>query len=486
MQLRPYQSGLITSIREALGRHRRVLVQAPTGSGKTVVFSYIAAGLQTKGRRALVGSHRQQIDDQNSRSFSEWDIPHGRVRSGVPMTDDDIQVGMIQTIVNRLDKMATPDLIIVDEAHHSPAGQWAKVLAAYPHAFLLGFTATPQRLDGKGLDGQYDELVRGPSTYDLIKDGWLADYDAYTSPLRIDLSEIKTRAGEYKTEEQAEAMTKHIVIEEVVDHYDHHLNGAPTVVFCSTVKHAETQRDAYLARGWRAAVIEGRSKTDDRREMIDALATGKLNVLLSCEVISEGFDVPVIQGVQMLRKTKSLSLYLQQVGRALRPKADGSKAIILDHVANTIEHGLPDMPRQWKLEGNAKGVEDSPTTCKECFRLWMTPADVADCPRPDCPVGAQHEEAEAQKTWEDAESARLTKIEDSERALRNSLARMSWREFVTLIRDAPINEALRLARMRLTKAGKPYRAAWVYRVRNEEGPETWNRSRSRATYGGDD
>ena len=141
--------------------------------------------------------------------------------------------------------------------------------------------------------------------------------------------------------------------------------------------------------------------------MIEALATGGLNVLLSCEVISEGFDVPVIQGIQMLRKTKSLSLYLQQVGRALRPKADGSKAIILDHVANTLEHGLPDAPRVWKLEGQARGSEDSPITCKECFRLFFKAADIADCTNAGCPAAQQKEAAEQQKAWDDAESARL-------------------------------------------------------------------------------
>jgi len=467
---------------ELLGPDRLFLLGDFTVTHNTVIFSYIAAGLQRKQRRALVGSHRQQIDDQNHASFDAWGIPHGRVRSHLPMTDADISVGMIQTIANRLDALGRRDLIVIDEAHHSPAGQWAKVLDHFSEAYLLGFTATPQRLDGKGLDSQYDELILGPTTYDLIKAGYLADYEAFASPLRADLTNLHVRAGEYRAEDVADAMTKHIVLEEVVDHYEAHLRGAPTVTFCATVAHAEAQAAAYRARGWRAEVIEGRSKTEERHRMIEALATGGLNVLLSCEVISEGFDVPVIQGIQMLRKTKSLSLYLQQVGRALRPKADGSKAIILDHVANTLEHGLPDAPRVWKLEGQARGSEDSPITCKECFRLFFKAADIADCTNAGCPAAQQKEAAEQQKAWDDAESARLKKISDEERELRNSINTMHYLDFVKLIQSVPIDEALRLARLRLTKKGKPFSSRWVYYTRQEPPPEQWSRrSRTRWT-----
>jgi len=481
MKLRDYQERLVSDVRSAFRRNRRVLMQLPTGGGKTCCFSYIAAGLQRKNKRALVISHRHQIDTQNSQEFEKWGVSHGRVRSGLPMTPSPIQVGMVGTIVNRLDQLDPPDLLIVDEAHHSPAGQWAKILGAFPKAFVLGVTATPQRLDGKGLDSQYDELVLGPTTYDLIKQGYLADYRAFASPLRVDLSNLKTRAGEYRTEEQAEAMTRHIVMSEVVDHYEEHLAGAPTVVFCSTVAHAQAQCAEYRSRGWRADVIEGRSKEDDRRRMIDDLANGRLHVLLSCEVISEGFDVPVIQGVQALRKTKSLSLYLQQVGRALRPKADGSKAIILDHVANTLEHGLPDAPRAWTLEGHAKGGEESPIRCNECFRMFFKKSDIADCQNPACPAIAQKEAAEQEAADAAAESARLTELSEKERELRNNLNTMHYMDFVDLIRKAPIDEALRLARMRLTKKGKPFKAGWVYRIRDEPSPGMWGR-KPRRTY----
>ena len=481
MKLRPYQERLVSQIREALGRNRRVLVQSPTGSGKTVMFTYIAAGLQRKSKRALIGSHRQQIDDQNSASLAAWSIPHGRVRAHLPTLPADIHVGMIQTIVNRLDKIGPRDLIIIDEAHHSPAGQWAKVLDYHAFAYLLGFTATPQRLDGKGLDSQYDELIIGPSTSELIEAGYLADYRAFSSPLRADLSSLKVRAGEYRAEEVADAMTKHIVLSEVVDHYEEHLRGAPTVAFCATVAHAEAQAAEYRARGWRAEVIEGKSKTEERHRMIEALATGQVHILLSCEVISEGFDVPVIQGIQMLRKTKSLSLYLQQVGRALRPKADGSKAIILDHVNNTMEHGLPDAPRQWSLKGHTKGGEDAPITCKECFRLFFKKSDVADCDNGRCPALKQHEAAEQQKIWEEAESARLRELSEQERETRNRVSTMGYIEFVELIQSLPQHEALKIARFRMTKAGRPYSAGWVYRIRDEPRPDAWSRSRRSAT-----
>lgn len=388
--LRPYQVTDVTRIRAGLREHRRVLYQLPTGGGKTVTFAYITQSAEAKGNGVLITAHREKIVKQISGALSEMGVRHGLIMSGHTMTDNLVQVGMVQTVARRLTRIRPPKLMIVDEAHHGVAGQWRAVADAFPLAKHLLVTATPERLDGKPLGDVADTLIVGPPMADLIGSGFLADY-RYLEPPEIDLSAVHMRAGDYAVDELASVMDRATIHGDVVAHYRRYLNGAPAIAFCVTVEHAEHVAEEFRAQGFRAASIHGKTPDHIQDQLFKDLARGMLNVLTSCELISEGVDVPAVAGAILLRPTKSLTMYLQQVGRALRLKPDGSKAIILDHVGNRRRHGMPDEPREWSLTGKVPREAASLRRCPKCFDV-LRPGRGPSCGLADlCPMLAPAE-----------------------------------------------------------------------------------------------
>lgn len=382
-QLRDYQQSAIAGVRRAFGGRRRVLFVLPTGGGKTVVFSWIAHKAGLRGKRILIVAHRREIIEQISRALASMDVPHGLVIPDTEMTDDQVQVAMIQTAARRLDKLAVPDLLIVDEAHHAVAGSWQKLTDWLPDdSLILGVTATPQRLDGKGLGDAFDVIVEGPQTADLIAAGHLSRFDYFAPPPKVDLSAVRTRMGDYAVDALATAMDRPTVTGDAVQHYAKFLAGRPAIAFCVSVDHATHVAESFRSSGWQAASVDGSMRQDDRRARIEALGSGGLNVLTSCELISEGVDVPVVAGAILLRPTQSLAMYLQQIGRCLRLKPDGGNAIILDHVGNMGRHGLPDQRRTWSLAGRQAGAAPI-RTCPTCYAVFPIGA------RPECMLGSE-------------------------------------------------------------------------------------------------
>lgn len=368
--LRGYQVAAVEAIRELFRDVKRVLYVLPTGGGKTVTFSYIVRQCRQKGRRVVVVAHRIEIVRQISRALTRQGVAHGIIAPGYAPTDDAVQVAMVQTLVNRLDTLPEPDLLVIDEAHHTVAGSWQTVTAAWRNALQLGVTATPERLDGRGLGVAFDEIVLGPSARALIDMGSLADFTYLAPPNEtLDLSGVHTRGGDYAADELAQALERSTIVGDAVQHYAEHLGGKPAIAFCISVAHAEHVAERFRAAGWRAASIDGGMGKLERDGILADLEHGRLDVLTSCDLVSEGFDVPAVQGALLLRPTKSLALFLQQVGRALRPKADGSKAVILDHVGNCHRHGLPDWDREWTLHGKIKRDKNpAVTVCELCFK----------------------------------------------------------------------------------------------------------------------
>lgn len=383
--LRPYQETAVAAIRAAFGGgRRRVLFVLPTGGGKTVIFSHIVAGAVGKGRRALIVAHRREIVRQISRSLGDLGVRHGMIAPGHTMTADPVQVGMIQTIARRLDEVTPPNLLIVDEAHHVVAGSWRKATVRFKPfgTKTLGVTATPERLDGRGLGEDFDVLVEGPQTHDLIALGNLASFTYLAPPAAADLTAVRTRMGDYAVDDLAKVMDRATVTGDAVGHYREHLAGRPAIAFCVTVDHARHVAEQFRSAGIRAACVDGSMEASARTRLIADLGCGSLDVLTSCELISEGVDVPVVAGAILLRPTKSLALFLQQIGRCLRPKPDGARAVILDHVGNVHRHGLPDAPRSWSLDSRKKRATPiSPVrVCNVCFGTFAAGM------KPDCDV----------------------------------------------------------------------------------------------------
>ncbi|CAJ0866494.1 hypothetical protein AMST5_01865 [freshwater sediment metagenome] len=353
--LRPYQERLDADIRCAFrSGARRVLAVSPTGSGKTVLFSAITAGAVRKGTRALLLGHRVEIVDQIAGAIARHGIPHGLIAPGTSPTEDPIQIASICTLARRLDHWRDQfDLVVCDEAHHAVSDSWKRVLAAFPTARILGTTATPERLDGRGLGDQFDHMALGPSVAELIAAGFLSPFTIFAPPQAPDLRGVRTRGGDYATEDLARAMGG-VVVSSAVQEYQRLCPGVPAVVFCATIAHSMAVAAAFNAAGVPAAHVDGETPAEERRAAIAALATSELKVLCNVSLFGEGVDVPAIGAAILLRPTQSLALYLQQVGRALRPAPGKDKAIILDFAGNTARHGLPDEPRDWSLNSVAR------------------------------------------------------------------------------------------------------------------------------------
>jgi superfamily II DNA or RNA helicase len=389
--LRPYQEAAIQGLRDAFaaGYHSPLLV-LPTGGGKTVTFSFMASRLAANGKQLAILVHRDELVDQVSETLARFDVPHGYIAAGrLYDKRHRVHVASVQTLARRMDRVAVPDYVICDEAHHCiGASTWGKVVAewrrANPALRLIGVTATPERLSGEGLGEVFDEMVLGPSTRELIDLGALAEYRLFAPSQQLDLSGVKSRMGDFIRGEVAAKVDKPAIIGSAVGEYRAKLNGAPAVAFCVSIEHAEHVAEQFCAQGFRAAKLDGTMDRGVRRELVRDFGRGVIQVLTSVDVISEGFDVPGIVGAILLRPTQSLGLYLQQVGRALRTAPGKEAAILLDHVGNSARHGLPDDPREWSLLGRgarkAKGKAEDDVAIRQCPSCFaISPAAAAKC-----------------------------------------------------------------------------------------------------------
>lgn len=372
MILRPYQSTDLERIRgEYASRHRAVLYVAPTGSGKTVLFAAVSHGAAEKGKRVLVICHRVELVDQIVAALEAEGMTPSVIAAGYPKRAWQVSVAMIQTLVRRLDTIPAPDLIVVDEAHHSTAATYAKVLAKWPAARVLGVTATPRRPSGDGLGTVYQSMIVGPSTAELTGMGYLAPARIFAPPT-VDIAGLHIRAGEYVQTEVAERVGKPSVTGSAVEHYRKLAYGKRAVCFCYSIDHSKSMAVAFRDAGIDALHLDGVMSRDIRHDVVKDFRQDRIKVLCSVDVVSEGFDVPDIECGILLRPTASEIIHLQQIGRCLRTSPGKSEAIILDHVGNTAMHGLPTEDRQWSLDGAVQKrgklkPSVSVKVCPSCF-----------------------------------------------------------------------------------------------------------------------
>jgi superfamily II DNA or RNA helicase len=375
MELFEDQQRVMEQIRQAYREGARApLLVAPTGFGKTVVFSAIAKGVVARGRRVMILVHRQELVQQVSDTLKEFGVRHGIIAQQYPRNAAlAVQVASVFTVVRRLAQTPVPDLIVVDEAHHAILrSTWSKVLAAFARARVLGVTATPTRLSGEGLGDIFDRLVVGPTVQVLIDSGRLCRVRVYAPPT-IDTTGIHTQMGDFKRSELSEAVDKPKVTGDAIEHYQKITPGLRAAVFCVSVEHASHMAAAARAAGITAVTIDGKMDRGVRREIVRDFKDGKINWLVSCDLISEGFDCPGIDVGISLRPTQSTGLWLQQCGRVLRAAPGKTHATILDHAGNSLLHGLPTEERHWTLDGTTKAsgraqdAAPSVRVCAKCF-----------------------------------------------------------------------------------------------------------------------
>lgn len=385
MQLRDYQLDLLDRTRRSLASHRRTLMVCPTGGGKTVMFCYMAQRAVARGGRVVILVHRDELIDQVASTLHKFNVPCTFVAPGRKYRHSiPVVVASVFTLKNRLDVVHSPTLVIVDEAHHATTkSSWGRVLNTWAASKVVGVTATPQRLSGEGLNELFDDMVVGPTTADLIEGGHLSSYE-YFCPSEVDLSGVGFAMGDFNKHDIDTMMNKPGITGSAVEHYRKLADGKRAVIFCVSLKHCAAVRDQYLAAGYRAEIIDGTMDKAARRSLVQRFASGGLDQLVSCEVVSEGFDLPAIEVVQMLRPTASTSLCLQQWGRGLRTFAGKTHAIILDHVGNCRRHMFPDSDREWTLEGKKRKKKDAEQKipirlCPVCFRALPGGTPVCGC-----------------------------------------------------------------------------------------------------------
>ncbi len=405
----------MSAIRQSFVAGKRApLAVLPTGGGKTACFSFITMSAEKLGKKIFILVHRKELLVQASGSLDRLGVPHGVIHPAFNMSMNQSQIASVQTLAKRVHKFEPPNLIIIDEAHHATAMTYRNILKAFPKAHVLGVTATPCRTDGKGLGlddgGIFDDLIEGPSIGWLISEGYLTKPKLFAPPVGLDFQGVKKRMGDYDPKDLAKRFNKPTITGDVIEHYYAHCKGMPAVTFCYSIEHTKQIADAFNSAGVRAAHVDGGMKDDDRKNALDGLASGNLDMVTSKDLIGEGVDIPICSAALLLRPTYSKALYLQQCGRVLRPVyapgydlstrqgrlaaiANGPKpyAVILDFVGNVLHHGFPDDDQEWTLKGEMRGKKSKSENgilvrieqCEKCYftyEVHEAKAITAGCP----------------------------------------------------------------------------------------------------------
>jgi superfamily II DNA or RNA helicase len=360
-QLRDYQSDLLDRIDKAwFAGSRSILAQLPTGGGKTIVFSTVVHHASKNGLKCLILAHREELIKQAADKIEIiTNDPVGIIKAGYPTNyDRDIQVASVQSLTRRLNQCPQFDLIVVDEAHHSTSRTYRTILDRYPNARVLGVTATPIRLDGKGFRGIFDELIYGVTVSELIESGSLSQYKYIASERSMSVEGVGKRQGDFKTEDVARANPVAGLAGDVVKSYRDYLHGKQAVIFCINVEHSIAIAAHFRAAGIIAHHLDGKSDSRERSDVMTRFRDRQIQVLTNCALFDEGLDIPSLDGVILARPTQSLSRFLQMVGRALRPCEGKDRAIVIDLAGNYERLGMPDDLRVWTLDGVEKKQRD--------------------------------------------------------------------------------------------------------------------------------
>jgi DNA repair protein RadD len=384
------------------------VITLTTGTGKGTVEAHLSVWLEGHGKYVVVTVPREEIAKDQARRIKKAGGDPGIIAPWAPFEPHKrIQVAMAPTLTKRWKRLPVPDIVLVDECHHAPADGYLSFLNGWPSARRLGFTATLWRLDGQGFQDIFDTHIPGPPSSWFVEQGYLTDID-FWAPFVPDLRGVSSAGGDYDQEALEKALERSKVFGSAVNSFKRYVRpGGTAVAFCCSKRHAEMAAAAFNAAGITAEVLLGEDQGAVRQAKLARLDSGETQVLCSVDVVSEGFDLPSIDAAILLRPTKSLSLFLQQVGRVLRTiYADGfdlstqdgrlasiaagpkPRATVIDCAGNYHRHGHPLDTREWRLEGEEpearkhthteEGEALSTRRCDRCLQVYRTPATV--CP----------------------------------------------------------------------------------------------------------
>jgi DNA repair protein RadD len=361
--LRPYQTRAISDLRTLVrGGHKRVAVVLPTGGGKTVLALAIVLGHIAAGGRVLFLAHRDELIRQSAATFIEGGVPSVRIiqadrSAGDP--DASVTVASIPTLGGKrwVDQLPQATLVIFDEAHHTRAKSWERIAAAYSESILIGLTATPERADGKPLGDIFGDIVTVSTVRELTDLGYLVPCSVFAPP-------------EFRS----------TLADDPADAYIEHGQGRRGIIFCASVDHARATADRLTEIGVPAACVDGKIPAGTRRAHLARFAAGELRVVTNCNVLTEGFNDPGAEVCILARACDHVGLYLQIIGRVLRPAPGKESALLIDLRGVVHRHGLPDDERVYALEGDAIRTVDALPPLKQCKQCGYCGRTWRECP----------------------------------------------------------------------------------------------------------
>ena len=362
--LRDYQIEGKAKIYQMWTQMRSIMYQMPTGTGKTKLFVSIARDLFDWGAqrktavKILFLAHRIELLDQISENLGiKYNLAHAMIASqNREQKNYPLQIASVQTLIRRLDRWADKDfdVIIIDEAHHVKADSYKKILRAFPRAKVLGVTATPYRMSHESFRPEFDELITSAPVAKFIKDKWLCDYEYYSirpeSRIQMDINSISRFAldGDFLDEAAAAIMDKDEIRAGIVSSYERYAKGKKGIIYTITKAHNLHVCNQFVQKGYKAVAIDDSTPAETRKQYVEDFKKGKIEIICNVNIFSEGFDCPDLEFIQLARPTKSLSMYLQQVGRGLRPAPGKDKLIIIDNVGLYNRFGFPSARRHWR------------------------------------------------------------------------------------------------------------------------------------------
>ena len=273
--LRPYQENLKSKTREAFKKYKRVIMLAPCGSGKTVTAVSIMKDSIAKGKKVWFVVHRRELQAQAENTLERYGVP-----------TDNIEVYMVQTLANKLDKInETPDMIIFDECQHATSNTYLKIIKKFPNAYILGLSATPSRLSGKPLGDVFEKIVSEITAKQLMDMGYLAQYDYYAPQLDVDMSKVRKRAGDYDANDLDTAMSTKKIYGDIIKTYKRLAKNKKTIMYAPTVEYSKKMEQLFTENGFDIKHFDGTTPKVERDQIIEDFRTGKIKILTNVDLV---------------------------------------------------------------------------------------------------------------------------------------------------------------------------------------------------------
>ena len=434
--LRDYQIEICEKVNGAFEAHRSVMMQMPTGTGKTVVLAslvkqYPGKSMELRERslekrennskldtisyqrcQVLIVAHRIELIDQIGEHLRGYGIGYGVIAGGRKTKEvEPVMVASIQTLSSKLStfgSLLSPSLVVIDEAHHALAKTYQMLWAAWPEAKFLGLTATPYRMSGDGFTDLFEVLVDSWSVKQFIADGWLSPYDYYSirpdSEEQQEIDSLKKRGadGDFQMKELKEKLDVRPSIERLFESFERFAFDKKGIIYAIDIAHAEHIAEFYRLQGVNAVAISSKTPAKERAEVIRTFKDeNRIQILVSVDLFSEGFDCPDVEFIQMARPTLSLAKYLQMVGRGLRPCKGKQCCTIIDNVGLYRTFGLPSVDRDWGeyfLGNEELGIRNEELAGGNEQFLWLGSGDLREENDADIVKIISHEGMQSQFT----------------------------------------------------------------------------------------